>query len=137
MIFVDTGAWIALSDKSDQYHEDAKIIYTQLKQKKKRFLTTDYVIDETVTRLRYDAGHQVAVNFFELIEKSQEIGILRIISIEKKFFREAVSIFRKYNTAILSFTDCTSFAVCHKHKIYENFAFDKHFSMMGISLCSK
>ena len=69
MIFVDTGAWIALSDKSDQHHKDAEIIYNLLKQKKKRFLTTDYVIDETVTRWRYDAGHQIAVNFLELIKK--------------------------------------------------------------------
>ena len=32
MIFVDTGAWIALSDQRDQYHGDAVAIYTQLKQ---------------------------------------------------------------------------------------------------------
>ncbi len=51
MIFVDTGAWIALTDVSDQYHLEAVSIYTQLKQRKARFLTTDYVIDETVTRL--------------------------------------------------------------------------------------
>ena len=57
MIFVDTGAWIALSDRRDQYHNDAVAIYTRLKRQKERLLTTDYLIDETVTRLRYDLGH--------------------------------------------------------------------------------
>ncbi len=44
MIFVDTGAWIALTDKSDQYHLKARTVYQHLKQKRVRFLTTDYVI---------------------------------------------------------------------------------------------
>jgi len=36
MIFIDTGAWIALTDKSDQYHREAVQIYSQLKNKRKR-----------------------------------------------------------------------------------------------------
>lgn len=59
MIFVDTGAWIALTDTSDRYHDDATRIYHTLKTQRARFLTTDYVIDETTTRLRYDAGHHI------------------------------------------------------------------------------
>ena len=31
MIFVDSGAWIALSNRRDQHHDDAVIIYTTLK----------------------------------------------------------------------------------------------------------
>jgi predicted nucleic acid-binding protein len=48
MIFVDTGAWIAFSDRKDQYHAKATNIYAKLKQAQERFLTTDYVTDETV-----------------------------------------------------------------------------------------
>ena len=35
------------------------------------------------------------------------------------------------------FTDCTSFAVCKKLNINSAFSFDKHFTMMGIDLCTK
>lgn len=137
MIFVDTGAWIALSDTSDQYHMEAVEIYTVLKHRRERFLTTDYVIDETVTRLRYDASHQIAVRFLDLIHLSEKTGILQVIHIDKMLFEKAISIFRQYDSVVLSFTDCVSFAVCQIYKIYEAFAFDQHFTMMDTSLCSK
>jgi len=37
MIFVDTGAWIALTDTSDQYHSEAIRIYAELKKQKEQF----------------------------------------------------------------------------------------------------
>lgn len=57
MIFIDTGAWIALTDRSDQYYLEAQQIYTRLNREGQRLVTSDSVIDETVTRLRYDTGH--------------------------------------------------------------------------------
>jgi predicted nucleic acid-binding protein len=134
MIFVDTGAWIALSDRKDQHHGDAVAIYTQLKRLKERLLTTDYVIDETVTRLRYDLNHSTAVKFLDFIERTEKTGVLTVIRIDEILFQEAKSLFRRYDSAILSFTDCTNFAVCQMYKISEAFAFDRHFEMMGIIL---
>lgn len=134
MIFIDTGAWIALTDKSDQYHRQAARIYSALKVQKRRLLTTDYVIDETITRLRYDASHLIAVNFLDLITISERSGILTITRIDDSVFQKAILIFRQYDTAVLSFTDCTSFAVCEIFEIHQAFAFDQHFPMFGISL---
>ena len=57
--------------------------------------------------------------------------------VDKKLFKDAISIFAKYDSAALSFTDCTSFALCRNFDIHRDFAFDKHFTMMGISLCLK
>jgi len=136
MIFSDTGAWIALSDKSDQYHHNAVRIYSELKNRKERFVTSDYVLDETLTRLRYDAGYRIAVKFLDAIAASQESGILSVVRIDDMLFAKAVSVFRKYDSAVLSFTDCTSFALCREYGIHQAFAFDSHFSMMGISLVS-
>ena len=136
MIFVDSGAWIAFSHPRDQYHDTAVAIYNNLMQQDAQFLTTDYVIDETVTRLRYDFSHSGAVEFFDFIESIKNRGILTVIEIDSALFQEAERLFRQYNTAELSFTDCTSFAVCRMHNISEAFAFDQHFPMMGITLCS-
>ena len=134
MIFVDSGAWIALLNQKDQYHDDAVVIYSGLKQQKARLLTTDYVIDETATWLKYRANHQVAVQFLDLIESVEKTGVLTIAEIDKTLFQEAKKLFRQYDSVQLSFTDCTSFAVCQKHKISETYAFDDHFAMMGITV---
>ncbi len=134
MIFVDSGAWIAFLDPTDQYHNDAVVIYNDLVQEKMRLLTTDYVVDETITRLRYDVSHSVAVQFLDLIESVKKTGVLTIAEIDRTLFEEAKRLFRRYDSAKLSFTDCTSFAVCQKHKISETYAFDDHFAMMGITV---
>lgn len=135
MIFVDTGAWIALSDKSDQYHREAKAIYARLKRQRARLLTTDYVIDETATRLRYDSGHAGAVKFLDALVAAERAGILRVVSITPALFQTALTLFRQYDTMVFSLTDCTSFAVCEQYRVTAAFAFDHHFTLRGITLC--
>ena len=132
MIFVDSGAWIALLNRRDQHHDDAMATYNDLVQQNTQFLTTDYVIAETANRLR--DNHSVAVQFLDLIESSKATGALTVAEIDSVLFQAAERLFRQYDTARLSFTDCASFAVCQQHNISEAFAFDQHFPMMGIAL---
>ena len=49
MIFVDTGAWFAISVPTDPHHRAA---LRWLSGNARPFLTTDYVIDETLTLLK-------------------------------------------------------------------------------------
>jgi len=44
MIFVDTGAWIAVLNPNDQYYREAITIYNNLRDQEIQLLTTDYVI---------------------------------------------------------------------------------------------
>lgn len=134
MIFVDTGAWIAILNRRDQHHQEAATIYRNLQQQQIPLLTTDYVLDETITRLRYDATHSLAAMFLDRIELLMETGVLTIAEIDTNVFREAKALFRQYDSARLSFTDCTSFVVCRENRINEAFAFDRHFPIMGIDL---
>lgn len=134
MIFIDTGAWIALLNRRDQHHHDAVAAFNDLRQRQDRLLTTDYVIDETITRLRYDTNHALAVLFLNRIELLVETGILTIAEIDKDIFEDAKILFRQYDSARLSFTDCTSFVTCRVNSISEAFAFDRHFQIMGIDL---
>lgn len=70
MTFVDSGAWIALYNRRDQHHADAIGIFRDLEQQRARLLTTDYVLDETITRLRYDVSHMAAVAFLDHIQEA-------------------------------------------------------------------
>ena len=134
MTFVDSGAWIALYNRKDQYHADAHVIFNALQRQRERLYTTDYVIDETVTRLRYDAGHLAAVEFLDAIEGAEENNIVTVVAIDRGFFGQAKRLFRQYSSEVLSFTDCTSFVVCQTYGISAAFAFDRHFPIMGITL---
>jgi predicted nucleic acid-binding protein len=46
-VFVDTGAWLALVDESDQYHDKAAAQAKKLHDGKHDFITTNLVIHET------------------------------------------------------------------------------------------
>ena len=134
MIFVDTGAWIALLNQRDQHNRDAVNVFTDLRDQQLRLVTSDYIVDETVTRIRYDTNHKLAVEFLNRIELLVETEILTVVQIDEKVFTEAKMLFRQYGSARLSFTDCTSFALCRTSNITKAFAFDRHFTMMGIEL---
>jgi len=54
MIFVDTWAWIALADRSDAYHAAAKTQHKRFQRGQRRYVTTDFVLSETITYL-FDA----------------------------------------------------------------------------------
>lgn len=134
MIFVDSSAWIALSNPRDRHYDEAITIFNRLLQRRMQIVTTDYVIDETVTRLRYDLSHAAAVKFLDVIERTAQEETVAVTGVDRHLFQEALRLFRQYDSARLSFTDCTSFAVCQKHRISEVFAFDSDFEMMGITM---
>jgi predicted nucleic acid-binding protein len=51
--FMDTGAWLAVVVQTDQYHDVGVLHYEALISRRERLFTSDYVLDETVTRIRY------------------------------------------------------------------------------------
>lgn len=94
-------------------------------------MTSDYIIDETLTRIGYAVGHQEAVEWgkdilaSKVVEKS-EAG--------KEIFGLAWELFETYEDKKLSFTDCTSFALMKKRSIEKAFSFDEDFERMGFRL---
>ena len=57
-------------------------------------------------------------------------GIVRVYS-TPDLERRAWQIFKKYDTAGFSFTDCVSFAVMEALEIKQAFTFDEHYDVMG------
>ena len=92
------------------------------------------MIDEIATLLTKRANHAIAVDFLNKIECAEKTKDIIVVEIDRTLFEEAKKIFRQYDSANLSFTDCTSFAVCRKHRIDQAFAFDQDFAMMNITL---
>lgn len=130
-LFVDTGAFIALTDSDDEYHEAAVTFYRSSKEKGARFVTTNFVVCETMNYLRSRVSHHVAVLFKENLKKS---GFIETITVTPSIEDEAFAIFRRYPDKDFSYTDCTSFSAIRSLRLKKAFAFDKHFEQLeGIS----
>ncbi|HEX8948153.1 MAG TPA: PIN domain-containing protein [Dissulfurispiraceae bacterium] len=127
-VFVDTGAFIALADSDDLNHKAGRLFYEAQKEQGARFLTTNFVICETLNYLRSRVSHNAAVAFWEGLRKS---GLFEIVAVTMPVEDTAFHIFKKYEDKDFSFTDCTSFAVMQSLKLRKVFAFDRHFEQFG------
>jgi uncharacterized protein len=129
MIFVDTSAWYAAEVEDDVNHQKARDFLVQIAQGKHGVaITSDYVLDETMTLLRTRRGLLDAITFIDKIRKSKSV---RIFWLNESLFDKALDVFRKRNESVFSFTDCTSFALMKDLSITEAFTFDGHFQQAG------
>ena len=134
MVFVDTGGWIAMAVKRDRYHKRAATYYLKLSEDKVRMVTSNHVLAETYTRIRYDDGHDKALQFNALIQEALKSGRLNLQWVTPAIHRDAWDIFEKYSDQDFSFVDCTSFAIAERIGVKEAFGFDDHFKTMGFIL---
>ena len=123
-LFVDTGAFIALADADDENHKSAAAFYRDAREKGARFITTNFVVCETLNYLRARISHHIAVIFLENLKKS---GFIEIATVTPSVEEEAFTIFKRYADKDFSFTNCTSLSVMKSLKLKNAFAFDKHF----------
>ena len=56
-VFVDTWAWYAMTDKADDDHLIAQLTGEELLDRGHTFVTTNFVLDEAITLIRYRIGH--------------------------------------------------------------------------------
>jgi predicted nucleic acid-binding protein len=130
-LFVDTGAFIALTDADDENHKTAAAFYRNAKEKGTRFITTNFVVCETMNYLRARISHHIAVLFWENLKKS---GFIEIVTVTPSVEEVAFAILKRYTDKDFSFTDCTSFSMMKSLKLRSAFAFDRHFEQFeGIS----
>ena len=130
-VFVDTGAWYALADRSDQYHDRAIGIYPELLRGYQKLVTTNLVVSEAYILVRRGLGHQEAMTFLESIEASPRV--IKIYS-DEGLEATAKDILRQYEDQDFSYTDGVSFAAMMQKEIEDAFSFDQHFRTAGFRL---
>lgn len=133
-VFADANGWIGLNSKRDQSHSIAVKENKELLQSGHRYVTTNFVLDETYTGLLTKVGHFAAVDFGERIRGSQTV---QVIHITEDIEEEAWKLFKQYSDKGFSFTDCTSFVVMQKLNLTEAFTNDRHFEQMGFTILLK
>ncbi len=122
MVFVDTSAWFASVVPLDPDHLEAT---RWLARNHEPLLTTDYVIDETLTLLRARGERRRAIALGEGFFQS---AIAEIHFLTEDDIRRAWNVFQQYDDKRWSFTDCASKVIVEQMKIPRAFAFDQHFA---------
>jgi uncharacterized protein len=130
-VFVDSGAWIALVKRNDRLHAHARRHYERLYADGVGLLTTNYVVNETVTRLRYDAGLGAAREFRARIGALCDLRRARIMWIDEQLEVAGWRILEQNADIQLSLTDATSAAVARATRITAIFGFDADFQALG------
>ena len=130
-VFVDAGGWLSVMIATDQHDEAGNAYFGALIDLRALIVTTDFVLDEVISRLRYDVGYDKAAAFLTLLHGAIDGGAVKVHRITEDLWNEAEAIFLRYGDARLSFTDCTSFAWLLAQPVDEVFGFDAHFEMMG------
>ena len=133
-IFVDTWAWYALVDKADDDHIMAQALNEELLEAGHTFVTTNFVLDEAITLIRYHVSHQAAVSFWSMVQQSIQAELVELVRIEEAHEATAWEIFERYADQDFSYTDCTSFAVMQALHLTKAFTADGHFIRSGASL---
>lgn len=127
-LFVDTSGWMACADAADPAHVRAAAARDAALESGQPLVTTDFVVDETLTLLRVRLGLSAADAWWRQVDGSPRLRWERI-SVER--FDKARQIFFRDRDKGFSFTDCTSFVVMNELKLSQALATDRHFRQMG------
>jgi len=98
------------------------------------FVTTNFVLDETLTLIRYNLNHAAAVRFWYTLQQLSNSGLIKVVRVDEGHETLAWQIFEQYTDQEFSYTDCTSFAVMRDLKLSDVFTVDRHFAIMGFTL---
>ena len=120
-VFVDTSAWFAAADADDASHARAVEVLTQ----EEALLTSDHVLVESWTLIRYRLGKTAARRFWEGLRA----GVAVIEPVATADLEVAWEIGESFRDQDFSIVDRTSFAVMERLGITEAASFDNHFAV--------
>ena len=132
-IFADSSGFFALLVKADDRHSAASRLLHGARRRR-RFVTTDYVLDETATLLKSRGHGHLVHGFFDTVMTSDAC---RIEWMDPERFRDVQAFFLKYGDQAWSFTDCFSFRIMKELRLRDALTKDRHFQDAGFVVLLK
>ncbi len=128
ILFIDTSAVYSLIDQDDINHSRAKASFTKSVHDNVSFLTTNYVIVESLALFQSRIGVKAVRLFHEDL-----LPIIRVEWVDELMHRAGVSALLAASRRNLSLVDCVSFEIMRTLGIKSAFAFDRHFAEQGFT----
>jgi len=130
-VFIDTAGWLALGNKSDQWHSRAVDVYQEIAQERWHRLTTDAVIIEVCNALRKPSLRPLALALVDNIYKAERLGYLEIVHVTPNLLHQGLVRFREREDKDWSLTDCISFVLMEQRRVSRALTTDHHFEQAG------
>lgn len=127
-LFIDTWGFLALADSRESFHKQVKKFYRKFHRERGKAITSDYVLDETMTRLFSKAPFPLAERFVSGVFASIQAGFIGLERVTEERFQSAWDLRRKLDDKPdISFTDLTSMVIMKESGITDILTYDKHF----------
>lgn len=134
-VFFDTWGWLAIAHRDDRRHADATAFYQDFIVAGGLPVTSDYILDETISLLRSRTSPAGMEQFIEGLLAAQRNARIRIERISEEQWSAAWRMSRKFaGKTDISFTDFTSFIVMKELRITDALTADRHFELVGLGL---
>ena len=131
LVFVDTGAWIALALTRDPLHPRASKTWELLTSTGAKLHTSVSILVETFTFLDRNTTRNVALAWKDSLKV---VPRLRILSCTSRDLEQAWKYFERPDLHKLSAVDALSFVLMAERRIRVAFAFDGHFATAGFRM---
>jgi predicted nucleic acid-binding protein len=128
-LLVDTSALLALAFRDDRNHVAAVDLVRRMPQA--RFVLTELILSEVVTRVRARAGAARAVAAGRSLLDSRRYELLFV---DGEVLDGALARMARYADKRLSLTDCASFEVMTRLGLTSAFSFDRDFRDCGFEM---
>lgn len=128
-VLLDTAAWVAIPDETEQYHRQAIRCLHQLRELAFPLYVTVGTIAETHRQVLYrpHLGHTHARRFQESIYE----GSVNILSPTKQDKQQATVRIDTCKDQTITFTDAINMAIVGRKGLGKVFSFDRHFRLLA------
>ncbi|MEJ2054770.1 MAG: hypothetical protein P8X42_12690 [Calditrichaceae bacterium] len=132
--FIDGNAWIAITDKKNEYHEQSIAYFKTLLGNNTKLVTNNIAMDEALVWLKSNMGAEAAKAFLNTIDESILTVNLRMDWISRRVRRAGLNNFLKSKDPDLKLKHFLIHETIKRKRVDIIFTFDQKFKVFGIPL---
>jgi len=133
-VFVDTSALIAIGNKRDAFHAQAREVNDQLIQSNSFFVTSSAILLEFGNAFSTINLKPFSVRLIDAIMQSKK---WKSVVVDENIMNDSFELYKQMIDKDWGFVDCTSIVLAKSLGIQNVFSTDHHFEQAGLTILLK